>query len=77
MGAALDYFDQTVELLQSIRSSQQEAISRAADICTESIANGGLVFLFGAGHSRMMCEEMDSASGWLCWFLCLCRAGCF
>ena len=63
MGAALDYFDQTVELLQSIRSSQQEAISRAADICTESIANGGLVFLFGAGHSRMMCEEMTPRQG--------------
>ena len=63
MGAALDYFDQTLELLQSIRSSQQEAISRAADICTESIANGGLVFLFGAGHSRMMCEEMTPRQG--------------
>src|SRR5207249_8745024 len=27
------------------------------------IAQGGLVFLFGNGHSRMMCEEMTPRQG--------------
>ena len=39
------------------------AIDAAAEICTNSIAKGGLVFLFGNGHSRMMCEEMTPRQG--------------
>jgi uncharacterized phosphosugar-binding protein len=38
-------------------------IEKAAGICAERIAKGGLVFLFGAGHSRMMCEEMTPRQG--------------
>jgi uncharacterized phosphosugar-binding protein len=38
-------------------------IEEAAAICAERIAKGGLVFLFGAGHSRMMCEEMTPRQG--------------
>ncbi|MBI5087029.1 MAG: sugar isomerase domain-containing protein, partial [Acidobacteria bacterium] len=39
------------------------AIDAAAEICANSIAHGGLVFLFGNGHSRMMCEEMTPRQG--------------
>jgi uncharacterized phosphosugar-binding protein len=60
---ALDYFGKTVELLNRIRENELDAISRAAEICTNSIAGGGLVFLFGNGHSRMMCEEMTPRQG--------------
>ena len=63
MGAGLDYFDKTVALLENIRRTQREAIEEAAELCAERIARGGLVFLFGAGHSRMMCEEMIPRQG--------------
>ena len=63
MSAAEDYYSRTIELLQGLRETQMDPIDRAAEICTESIANGGLVFLFGAGHSRMMCEEMTPRQG--------------
>ena len=63
MSAAEDYYSRTIELLQGLRETQMDHIDRAAEICTESIANGGLVFLFGAGHSRMMCEEMTPRQG--------------
>ena len=63
MSAAEDYYSRTIELLQGLRETQMDHIERAAEICTESIANGGLVFLFGAGHSRMMCEEMTPRQG--------------
>ena len=63
MGAAEDYFARTMELLQDLRETQMDNIDQAAEICSESIANGGLVFLFGAGHSRMMCEEMTPRQG--------------
>ena len=63
MSAALTYYDKTQELLREIREMESSNIERAAEICTDSIANKGLVFLFGAGHSRMMCEEMTPRQG--------------
>ena len=63
MNAGLDYYDKTMELLKQVRDTQVPNIEKAAEICTNSIANGGLVFLFGAGHSRMMCEEMTPRQG--------------
>jgi uncharacterized phosphosugar-binding protein len=63
MNAAITYFELTMQLLAHIRETQAPVIERAAEICAESIAHGGLVFLFGAGHSRMMCEEMTPRQG--------------
>lgn len=63
MGAGLDYFEKTTQLLERLRQTQMPHIEAAADICAECIAQGGLVFLFGAGHSRMMCEEMTPRQG--------------
>src|SRR5262245_4925857 len=57
------YFDKTLQLLNYIRDTQSTAIERAAQICADSISNSGLVFLFGNGHSRMMCEEMTPRQG--------------
>src|SRR5215510_9373187 len=63
MTASQTYFDKTLQLLNLMRETQTPAIERAAEICTNSIAQGGLVFLFGNGHSRMMCEEMTPRQG--------------
>lgn len=63
MSAATTYFEKTLSLIERIRQTQLPAIEQAAEICTEAIANKGLVFLFGAGHSRMMCEEMTPRQG--------------
>ena len=71
MGAGLAYFEQTMELLRAINDSQGPHIDRAAEICAERIAKGGLVFLFGAGHSRMMCEEMTPRQGGFVGFVAL------
>lgn len=61
--AATDYFEKTIALLRQIRETQMERIEEAAAICARSISQGGLVFLFGNGHSRMMCEEMTPRQG--------------
>ncbi len=63
MSAAADYFDQTIERLYHLRKTQSEVIDRAANLCAERIEKGGLIFCFGAGHSRMMCEEMTPRQG--------------
>ena len=71
MSAATTYFENTLALIERIRDTQLPEIERAAAICTESIANKGLVFLFGAGHSRMMCEEMTPRQGCYAGFFAL------
>ncbi len=63
MNTAIDYFERVTGLLDAIRKNELPSIDRAAEICTNAIANGGLVFLFGNGHSRMMCEEMTPRQG--------------
>jgi uncharacterized phosphosugar-binding protein len=40
-----------------------DAIEKAAEICTQSIAGDGLVHLFGTGHSRIFVEEMFPRHG--------------
>lgn len=45
-------------VLDHLESTQMEAIARAADWCAGTIASGGLVHLFGSGHSRIPLEEM-------------------
>ncbi len=45
-------------LLDHIEQTQLASIDTAADWCAEAIAAGGLVHLFGSGHSRIPLEEM-------------------
>jgi uncharacterized phosphosugar-binding protein len=44
--------------IDRIAATQADAIGRAADLCAGAIGRGGLVHLFGSGHSRMAVEEM-------------------
>ena len=63
MPAATAYFDKTIDLLRELRDRETPAIEKAAEFCASKIAAGGLIFLFGNGHSRMMCEEMTPRQG--------------
>ena len=63
MTAAASYFEKTIALLGELRDHELAAIQQAAEVCASRIAQGGLVFLFGNGHSRMMCEEMTPRQG--------------
>src|SRR5438445_6585581 len=61
--AAERFYHAALEHLQHLLDSQREELDRAATLCTEAIAVGGLVHLFGCGHSRMLCEEMTPRQG--------------
>jgi uncharacterized phosphosugar-binding protein len=63
MNASVSYFEKAMDLLRQVRDKELSAIEQAAEICASSIAQGGLVFLFGNGHSRMLCEEMTPRQG--------------
>jgi uncharacterized phosphosugar-binding protein len=45
-------------ILRHIDGTQMEALSRVAEMCAGTIGSGGLVHLFGSGHSRIPVEEM-------------------
>ncbi len=55
---ALDYLEQSAQIITRVRETQLPAINEAAQVCAESIARRGLVHLFGNGHSRMAVEEI-------------------
>jgi uncharacterized phosphosugar-binding protein len=69
--AAVSYFDSTIDLLNRLNSTQMGVIQQAAELFADRIAKGGLVFLFGCGHSRMMCEEMTPRQGCFVGFVAL------
>ncbi len=61
--AAMEYLIQAQAIIRRIQESQMEAIDRAAEICAATIAQDGLVHMFGTGHSRIFVEEMFPRHG--------------
>jgi uncharacterized phosphosugar-binding protein len=62
-GPALAYLDAAQAILDRVRATQLEPIGRAAQICADSIAAGGLAHMFGTGHSRIPVEEIFPRHG--------------
>ncbi len=58
MTAAGRWTASAIALLTWLEQTQSGAIARAADLCADAIAAGGLVHMFGTGHSRIPVEEM-------------------
>jgi uncharacterized phosphosugar-binding protein len=46
------------ELLDRLERTQTDALDEAAALCADAIGGGGLVHMFGTGHSRIAVEEM-------------------
>lgn len=57
-GPAGQWIERARGLLDQIEDSQMDSISTVAGWCADTIADGGLVHLFGSGHSRIPLEEM-------------------
>ena len=58
MDAAGRWTVEARRLLDQIEDTQMDGLAEAAEICADAIAAGGLVHLFGSGHSRIPAEEM-------------------
>ncbi len=63
LSAAEQFYQAALARLQGLLESQRDALDQAATLCTDAIAQDGLVHLFGCGHSRMLCEEMTPRQG--------------
>jgi uncharacterized phosphosugar-binding protein len=57
-GEGSRFLDAATALLRRIEETQEDALKQASDLCADAIAAGGLVHLFGSGHSRIPVEEM-------------------
>jgi uncharacterized phosphosugar-binding protein len=55
--ATARYIGLAHELLDRL-ATQEDELERAAGICADAIGQGGLVHLFGTGHSRIAVEEL-------------------
>ena len=59
------YLKNIVGLLEKLEATQETVLDRIAEVCAESIYNGGLLYFFGTGHSHMICEEPFYRAGGL------------
>ena len=63
--ASLQYFSAVHRLLYLIGETQGDNILAAADLMSECIALGGVVHVFGSGHSHIVAEEAFHRAGGL------------
>lgn len=59
------FFNLAIETIEEVRESQRESILQAAELIATSILDGGMVHVFGAGHSHILAEEMFYRAGGL------------
>jgi len=59
------YYDAVTEILETVIKEEGKHIQQAGQWCVESILNGGLIHVFGTGHSHMLAEEMFFRAGGL------------
>lgn len=59
------YFNQMTDLLETVEKEEKEAMADAAKKVAEAIQNGGIIHLFGCGHSHILTEEVYYRAGGL------------
>lgn len=63
MSAGKRYFDTARDLLQQIAADEMEKITRVAQAAARSIIDGGILHLFGVGHSAIPAHELFIRAG--------------
>ncbi|MEW2624884.1 SIS domain-containing protein [Streptomyces sp. NPDC048106] len=59
------FFDAAINLLQRLREEEAEAIESAAALLADTVASGGRLFAFGAGHSSLAAQDVVYRAGGL------------
>ena len=59
------YLNTLRSLLDKLETTQESAVDAVSAICADAVANGGLLYFFGTGHSHMICEEPFYRAGGL------------
>ncbi|CEG28740.1 SIS domain-containing protein [Bacillus sp. B-jedd] len=59
------FFDKVKERLEIVENAEKRNLERAAEKVAEAIQNGGIIQLFGCGHSHILTEEVFYRAGGL------------
>ncbi|WP_225834091.1 SIS domain-containing protein [Streptomyces sp. NK08204] len=59
------FFDAAIGLLQRVREEEAEAIAAAGGLLADTVAAGGRLFAFGAGHSSLAAQDVVYRAGGL------------
>ncbi|MFG2927773.1 SIS domain-containing protein [Streptomyces achromogenes] len=59
------FFDAAIGLLQRVRDEEGEAIAAAGALLADTVADGGRLFAFGAGHSSLAAQDVVYRAGGL------------
>ncbi len=63
------YFLEIQRLLQVVIVQEQENIAEAAQMIVQQIQRGGIVQLFGCGHSHLLAQDAFFRAGGLCLYV--------
>jgi uncharacterized phosphosugar-binding protein len=59
------YFSAAEKLLKEVRETQAERLVKAAEAVSSALAAGGMLYVFGTGHSHLLAEELFYRAGGL------------
>ncbi|MET8825939.1 SIS domain-containing protein [Streptomyces sp. NPDC004610] len=59
------YFDAAIDLLRRVRDEDAEAVTAAGTLIADTVAEGGRLFAFGAGHSSLAAQDIVYRAGGL------------
>jgi uncharacterized phosphosugar-binding protein len=60
------FYNESAAILGRIATEQMPNIERAAAMAAESVSAGGMLHIFGSGHSHLIAEEIFRRAGGLC-----------
>lgn len=60
-----EYIDHIKKLLETVKDQEEAAMNQAAQQVADTIQNGGIIYLFGSGHSNLLVNEVYYRAGGL------------
>ncbi|WP_338897605.1 SIS domain-containing protein [Streptomyces sp. TG1A-60] len=59
------FFDAAIGLLERVRDEEGESVTAAGELIADTVAGGGRLFAFGAGHSSLAAQDLVYRAGGL------------
>ncbi|WP_200307202.1 SIS domain-containing protein [Streptomyces adelaidensis] len=59
------FFDAAIGLLERVRDEEGESLAAAGELIADTVAEGGRLFAFGAGHSSLAAQDLVYRAGGL------------
>ena len=59
------FFDAAITLLQRVRDEEADSVQAAGTLLADTVADGGRLFAFGAGHSSLAAQDVVYRAGGL------------